>query len=161
MDSGFLSAGSYRQMPGHALLDFLKAEAAVFERTGSFPLKSLRKRRSAISSVTTIRQLLKKEKGLPGGERQLRKYWMEEISEKRKVSCPCCSQRLFDLDPDTEGIIGIKCPRCRAVIAIKIHKRQIYARTEQLKNWLPSHGSIMRYQIAGVIQRPQFDGQTG
>ena len=29
------------------------------------------------------------------------------------VACPCCkNKRLFDADPDTEGIIKIKCPVC-------------------------------------------------
>ena len=44
------------------------------------------------------------------------------------VACPCCgNRRLFDLDINTEGVIGIKCPKCRAVVAITIHKKRIKA----------------------------------
>ena len=41
------------------------------------------------------------------------------------VACPCCkNKRLFDADPDTEGIIKIKCPICRAVIAVSFIRRK-------------------------------------
>ena len=49
-----------------------------------------------------------------------------------KISCPTCRQRLFDLEPDSRmgrEIISIKCPRCRAVAAIKLKR---YERTEQI-----------------------------
>lgn len=34
-----------------------------------------------------------------------------------QVKCPCCHQRLFDLDEDTEGTISIKCQRRKAYLA--------------------------------------------
>lgn len=36
------------------------------------------------------------------------------------VACPCCkNKRLFDADPEAvEGIIKIKCPICKSVIAV-------------------------------------------
>lgn len=47
------------------------------------------------------------------------------------VACPCCkNKRLFDADPTTEGIIKIKCPTCRAVIAVSFHHKDI--RTERI-----------------------------
>nr|WP_297708198.1 hypothetical protein [uncultured Butyrivibrio sp.] len=48
------------------------------------------------------------------------------------VACPCCkNKRLFDADPTAvEGIIKIKCPICKAVIAVSFHHRSV--RTEQI-----------------------------
>ncbi len=47
------------------------------------------------------------------------------------VACPCCkNKRLFDAHPDTEGIIVIKCPVCKGVIAVSFHRKKI--RTEQI-----------------------------
>lgn len=47
------------------------------------------------------------------------------------VACPCCkNRRLFDADPNTEGIIKIKCPVCRGVIAVSFHHKKI--RTERI-----------------------------
>lgn len=47
------------------------------------------------------------------------------------VACPCCkNKRLFDANPNTEGIIKIKCPICRNVVAITFHYKEI--RTEQI-----------------------------
>ena len=48
------------------------------------------------------------------------------------VACPCCkNKRLFDVNPEqVEGIIKIKCPICRAVIAVSFHKKKI--RTERI-----------------------------
>ena len=54
-------------------------------------------------------------------------YMKKEIS----VACPCCkNRRLFDADPATEGIITIKCPVCKEVIAVSFHLKQI--RTERI-----------------------------
>lgn len=48
-----------------------------------------------------------------------------------KVSYPCCKNgRLFDVMPDTEGIIRIKCPYCRRIIQISLHNKEI--RTERI-----------------------------
>ena len=49
------------------------------------------------------------------------------------IGCPCCSnKRLFDLDPVSYGgvTIGIKCPRCKAVVAVKVKDKHI--RAEQI-----------------------------
>ena len=48
------------------------------------------------------------------------------------VACPCCkNKRLFDANPEqVEGIIKIKCPICRAVIAVSFHQKKI--RTERI-----------------------------
>ena len=49
------------------------------------------------------------------------------------VGCPCCrNKRLFDLEPESYGniVIGIKCPICRAVVAVTIKNREL--RTEQI-----------------------------
>ena len=62
---------------------------------------------------------------------------MEEIV--KKIACPCCTnKRLLDLDPDTEGMISIKCPRCKAVVTITIHKKKIVTeRTDA--DWKPDY----------------------
>lgn len=47
------------------------------------------------------------------------------------VACPCCKNgRLFDANPNTDGIIKIKCPICRNVVAITFKNKKI--RTEQI-----------------------------
>ncbi len=41
------------------------------------------------------------------------------------VNCPCCGWRLFDLKPDPKegnGVVTIKCSRCKGVAAIKLKK---------------------------------------
>ena len=42
------------------------------------------------------------------------------------VACPCCkNKRLFDADPEeTIGIIKIKCPLCKSVIAVSFVIRE-------------------------------------
>lgn len=53
------------------------------------------------------------------------------MNEEVRVHCPCCNnRRLFDADPNTEGIIKIKCPVCKAVVAVSFHAKRI--RTEQI-----------------------------
>ena len=53
------------------------------------------------------------------------------MKEEIHVACPCCrNKRLFDADPDTEGIIKIKCPTCKAVVAVSFHHKKI--RTERI-----------------------------
>ena len=48
------------------------------------------------------------------------------MREEVHVACPCCkNKRLFDADPETEGIIKIKCPICKAVVAVSFHKKTI------------------------------------
>ena len=52
------------------------------------------------------------------------------MNEEVHVACPCCkNKRLFDADPNTEGIIKIKCPVCRCVVAVSFHHKRI--RTER------------------------------
>lgn len=48
------------------------------------------------------------------------------------VACPCCkNKRLFDADPEAvEGIIKIKCPICKAVVAVSFHQKKV--RTERI-----------------------------
>ena len=42
------------------------------------------------------------------------------------VACPCCkNKRLFDADLMTEGIIKIKCPICKSVMAVSFHHKSI------------------------------------
>lgn len=48
-----------------------------------------------------------------------------------QVKCPCCKLRLFDMRKDADGIISIKCGRCRTVLAVKMHHAQ-YKCTEQI-----------------------------
>lgn len=37
------------------------------------------------------------------------------------VSCPSCNnKRLFDLERGAIGLVSIKCPKCKAVVAIKL-----------------------------------------
>lgn len=52
--------------------------------------------------------------------------------QKVHVACPCCkNKRLFDADPEAvEGIIRIKYPICKGVIAVRFHKKKI--RTERI-----------------------------
>lgn len=38
------------------------------------------------------------------------------------VACSCCkNKRLFDLMRGSQGIVSIKCPICRAVVAVSLH----------------------------------------
>lgn len=49
------------------------------------------------------------------------------------VGCPCCkNKRLFDVEPGNTGVvtIGIKCPICKAVVAVTFKNKEI--RTEQI-----------------------------
>ena len=48
------------------------------------------------------------------------------------VACPCCkNKRLFDADPEAvEGIIKIKYPTCKGVIAVSFHMKKV--RTERI-----------------------------
>lgn len=53
------------------------------------------------------------------------------MKKEISIACPCCrNKRLFDAEPDTEGIIKIKCPICRSVVAVSFHKKKI--RTERI-----------------------------
>ena len=53
------------------------------------------------------------------------------MKKEIQIACPCCkNKRLFDADPDTEGIIKIKCPICKGVIAVSFHSKRI--RTERI-----------------------------
>ena len=51
------------------------------------------------------------------------------------IACPCCkNKRLFDADPEAvEGIIRIKCPICKSVIAVSFHRKKV--RTERIGVW--------------------------
>lgn len=50
------------------------------------------------------------------------------------VSCPCCNnKRLFDLSPETNGEMEIKCPRCGKIIAISAQDQKVQAKPIMLK----------------------------
>jgi len=58
---------------------------------------------------------------------------MEE--EVIHVACPCCkNKRLFDLLPGATGIVKIKCPLCRGVVAVSLHNynKEEKSHTEQI-----------------------------
>lgn len=47
------------------------------------------------------------------------------------VACPTCkNKRLFDIDLHIEGNIQIKCPKCRSIVRVKMHRQEIH--TEQI-----------------------------
>ena len=53
------------------------------------------------------------------------------VEEEVHVACPCCkNKRLFDANPNTEGVIKIKCPVCKCVVAVTFHLKRI--RTERI-----------------------------
>ena len=45
-----------------------------------------------------------------------------------KIRCPECKQRLFDLKSESTEL-EIKCPKCRAIVAVKANKLQLKAVT--------------------------------
>ena len=64
-------------------------------------------------------------------------FWLASCGRRKDmqevhVACPCCkNKRLFDADPETvEGIIKIKCPICKSVIAVSFHRKKV--RTERI-----------------------------
>lgn len=53
------------------------------------------------------------------------------MEKEIQIGCPCCkNRRLFDANPNTEGIIKIKCPICKGVIAVSFHSKNV--RTERI-----------------------------
>lgn len=67
-------------------------------------------------------------------------FWLASCGRRKDmqevhVACPCCkNKRLFDADPKAvEGIIKIKCPICKSVIAVSFHKKKV--RTERIGVW--------------------------
>ena len=44
-----------------------------------------------------------------------------------------CGQRLFDMDKANEGIVSIKCPRCRAVMAVTMKHRMYSCQEKRLR----------------------------
>jgi len=53
------------------------------------------------------------------------------MGKELHIACPCCrNKRLFDADPETEGMIKIKCPICKVIIVVSFHHKVI--RTEQI-----------------------------
>ena len=64
-------------------------------------------------------------------------FWLASCGRRKEmqevhVACPCCkNKRLFDADPEAvEGIIKIKCPICKSVIAVSFHRKKV--RTERI-----------------------------
>lgn len=45
----------------------------------------------------------------------------------KKIACPCCkNKRLFDADIESMvGIIKIKCPICKGVVAVSFHEKKV------------------------------------
>ena len=62
--------------------------------------------------------------------------WLSAEANMQKVdiipvACPTCkNKRLFDIDLHTEGNIQIKCPKCRSIVRVKMHRQEIH--TEQI-----------------------------
>lgn len=60
------------------------------------------------------------------------------VEDLMHIACPCCkNKRLFDLLPGSTGIVSIKCPICKAVVAISLHdcnavRKQKTCCTEQI-----------------------------
>ena len=53
------------------------------------------------------------------------------MQKEIQVACPCCkNRRLFDAAPNTEGIIKIKWPIGKGVIAVSFYMKHI--RTERI-----------------------------
>ena len=52
----------------------------------------------------------------------------KEKDEVVHVKCPCCKQRLFDMNTNIDGIISIKCAKCNAVVAVSMHHRKYRCR---------------------------------
>ena len=54
------------------------------------------------------------------------------------VACPCCkNKRLFDADPEAvEGIIKIKCPTCKGVIAVSFHMKKVPDRANRRMSYI-------------------------
>ena len=44
------------------------------------------------------------------------------------VKCPCCSQRLFDMEKDSDAVISIKCAKCGTVVAVSMHHKKFRCR---------------------------------
>ena len=53
---------------------------------------------------------------------------VKEKEEVVHVKCPCCSQRLFDMEKDSDAVISIKCAKCGAVVAVSMHHKKIRCR---------------------------------
>lgn len=55
---------------------------------------------------------------------------MQEV-DIMPVACPTCkNKRLFDIDLHTEGNLQIKCPKCKAIVKVIMHRQEIH--TEQI-----------------------------
>lgn len=39
-------------------------------------------------------------------------------NETLQVTCPCCANRLFDMERKTEGALEVKCQRCKRIISV-------------------------------------------
>lgn len=51
-----------------------------------------------------------------------------EKEEVVHVKCPCCRQRLFDMEKDADCVISIKCAKCGAVVAVSMHHSKFRCR---------------------------------
>ena len=69
----------------------------------------------------------------------------------RKVACPQCRARLFDINPDnweykaivmrmgdrTSFDIAEKCPKCKALVGISLERKQAQVKFRTVSNQLP------------------------
>ena len=69
----------------------------------------------------------------------------------RKVACPQCRARLFDINPDnwdykaivmrmgdrTSFDIAEKCPKCKALVGISLERKQAQMKFADVSNQLP------------------------
>lgn len=53
---------------------------------------------------------------------------VKEGEEVVHVKCPCCGQRLFDMEKNADGVISIKCAKCNAVVSVSMHHRKYRCR---------------------------------
>ena len=44
------------------------------------------------------------------------------------VKCPCCGQRLFDMEKSEDCVLSIKCAKCGTVVAVSMHHKKYRCR---------------------------------
>lgn len=46
------------------------------------------------------------------------------------VKCPCCGRRLFDMKRSEDCVLSIKCAKCGAVLAVRMHHSKYRCRRQ-------------------------------
>ena len=79
---------------------------------------------------------------------------MEERStDTIQVKCPFCKQRLFDIEKDAEGVVSIKCLRCRAVVSVSMHHHEVHQPVLPKYGRLPEiYQGTERYERRGLLR---------